>query len=79
VYIVAEGNAILSHFPQGKGTSSPRTIVEENHDPTKPWAYFNGSSSDTMNMSGGSFVLFLSPTLSYHVKMGFGLGTNNQE
>lgn len=50
-------------------------IVDENPYPRKPWAYFDGGSSETTNKSGGGFVFFLSATHSFHEKMGFGLGT----
>lgn len=76
--IVAKALAILAHVPQEKGSNRPRIIVDEKLDPSKTRAYFDGASNESVNRSGGGFVLFLFVTHSFYVKMGFGPGTNNQ-
>lgn len=42
-------------------------------------AFYDGASGDSLNKSGGGYVLFLSSNHNFHAKMGFGLGTNNKD
>jgi len=53
--------------------------VNESPNTSMPWMFSDGACNDLTIRSGGGYVLFLSPTHSFHAKMGFGLGTNNND
>jgi len=46
-------------------------------DHSKPWDFFDGAYSNLRQQSGGGFILHLSVSHFFQVKMGFSSGSNN--
>jgi len=55
-----------------------RIVLAKDIDVSKPWGFFDGTSGDFDHPCGDSFILYLSPSHFFKVKMGLGPSSNNR-
>ena len=75
--VAAFSLGLLSSYPLDTSVLKTRIITEEVIDKTKPWGFFDGSTSGKPQVCGAGGILFLKDDHYITFKAGLGVGTNN--